>query len=301
VDINPRALDFSRFNAALNRLDEVEFLLSDCYQNVNVENLGLDSPCQFDLITANPPFVPAPEQLSLCRTGGVSGEEVTERIVRGLPSMLASDGIFSMITNVPHIRDQTFFQRCEDWLGSGRDWGMVMLSNHYWSLGNYVASHLGPAYSGDFVKDVNRWLDSYESVQMTTISNSQVYLFRSAFPWRIERDYGFPHRAVSDFIERWIASLRTVGSGIPATYRLHDGLRTIIWAQGGDKVYLEWGTEHHWWQPHSQWLEGPIAQALGELQTHPQGLPGDHWEPDVLARLLSEHLITLVSDDERLA
>ncbi len=295
LDISPRALDFARFNAGLNRLEQVEFLQSDCYQNVSGQALGLDDPCSFDLITANPPFVPAPELVSLCRTGGVTGEDVTERIVRGLPSMLKPDGIFSMITNVPHFRDQTFFQRCENWLGSGQGWGMVMLSNHFWSLGNYVAGHLGSGYSGDLPKELNRWLDSYESVGMTTISNSQIYLFRSDVPWRIERDYGWPSSPVSGFIEGWIASLRALEARGPAIYRLHSGLRNIVWADGGEKAYLEWSGDHRWWQPQSFWMEGPAAQALREFQDHPQGLPSHQVDHDVLMRLLSDHLVTIVN------
>ena len=293
LDINPRALDFARFNATWNKLENVEFLQSDCYQGVNSETLR--GPCQFELITANPPFVPTPETISLCRGGGLSGEEVTERIIRGLPAMLSPDGTFSMITNVPHFRDHTFFQRCEDWLGSEHTWGMVMLSNHYWSLGAYIASHLRPGHPHDFLKDFHRWLESYESVGLQTITNSQVYLFRSARPWRIDRYYGYPNVSVSSFIERWLASLRAVGSASKATYRLHPGIEKVCWMEGREKAYLEWNPEHQWWQPKSLWLEGPIARALERFQSHP-GLSGDNFEPEVLARLLSDHLVTLVAD-----
>ncbi len=102
VDINPRALDFARFNARWNRHPNAHFIQSDCYQDATPKTLG-QAP-RFALITANPPFVPTPQALSLCRGGGVTGEEVTEKIIRGLPEALEPQGIFSMVTNIPVLR-----------------------------------------------------------------------------------------------------------------------------------------------------------------------------------------------------
>lgn len=293
LDINPRALDFSCFNAIWNRLPHVAFLESDCYQNVDSETLGFDDACQFDLITANPPFVPTPEVIALCRGGGQTGEEVTEKIVAGLPRMLKADGIFSMVTNVPHFRDHTFFERCETWLGKGETWGMVMLNSHYWGLASYIASHIVPAPPKTFADDLRRWLDSYAAVGMETITNSQVYLFRSSYPWRIDRLFCYPNRVVSPFVESWLASLRAFQSGSPARYRLHPGLEKVWWLEGRSKVFLEWDQEHRWWQPNNGWLEGSLARAVERFQSHPEGLDSDEFETEVLAELLSEHLITL--------
>lgn len=49
VDINPRALEFSKFNGALNGISNIEFVLSDLFGCV-------ESTC--DLLTANPPYAP---------------------------------------------------------------------------------------------------------------------------------------------------------------------------------------------------------------------------------------------------
>src|SRR6202040_4203502 len=34
VDINPRAIDFAKFNAALNNIDNIEFVFSDLFNSV---------------------------------------------------------------------------------------------------------------------------------------------------------------------------------------------------------------------------------------------------------------------------
>ncbi|MBT9589130.1 methyltransferase, partial [bacterium] len=72
VDLNPRALEFAGYNAYLNGCSEqTQFLQGDLYQPVQGRT--------FDLITANPPFVPTPDTgLSLHRGVGESGEEVSQ-------------------------------------------------------------------------------------------------------------------------------------------------------------------------------------------------------------------------------
>lgn len=77
VDSNPRALRFARFNAQLNGIRNVRFLAGDLYQVV--------ADTRFDIILANPPFVPSPDQNLGFRDGGAGEEAVLLRIVRGGP------------------------------------------------------------------------------------------------------------------------------------------------------------------------------------------------------------------------
>jgi carbamoyltransferase len=293
LDVNPRALQFARVNARLNGLENAEFLESDCYQNVQPELLGLEGPPKFDLITANPPFVPTPETLSLCRGGGVSGEDITEKILRGLPEMLSANGVFSMITNIPIFTDQTFFERCENWLNDGQTWGMAVLSNHKWTLESYIMAQQTPVSFENYGSNFQLWLDAYESVGLEGITNSQVYLFRSAHAFRIDRRYGFPSACVAEFIEAWIASLRAFDPSRAVDYRLHPGLEKIWWLEDQSRVYAEWKPDHHWWQPQGVWLEGAAARALHLFRTHPQGLASDRCDPVGLSLLLADHLVTL--------
>lgn len=292
LDINPRALRVASMNARWNRHPDAMFVQSDCYQNVNPNLLEMDS-CKFDLITANPPFVPTPEMLSLCRGGGVSGEDVTEKIVRGLPDKLADHGIFSMVTNVPVFRDQTFFQRCENWLESRECWGMIDLICNVWTLPSYVLAHQNLNLINDYGGQFQKWLEAYESVQLESITNSQVYLFRCPFPWRIERRYTYPGDGVSPFIESWIAALRAYRPEGGARYRLHPGLEKVWWQEGRERVYLHWNSDHRWWSPEGFWLEGAEAQLLAQFQSHPEGLVVTAEENQALRPLLADHLVTL--------
>lgn len=284
LDINPRALDFSRLNARMNRRDNLSFLLSNCYDNVTTAGLGLDSEPIFDLITANPPFVPTPDAIALCRGGGVSGEEVTEKIVRGLPQKLSANGIFSMITNIPVLSGSTFFQRCDEWLDDRHAWSIVVFHTNHTPTPVYIQAHLGPRSPVDYGPVFEQWLQSYQAAGVIEMTTSQVYIFRSSYPWRIEHDGAYVHEVQTSFIENWIKALRAYGSN--AQYQIHPGLKTIQSLDNATRYFLEWPQEHRWWQPQNLWLEGLAAQAFHRVRAAPQTSATDHDIKDLLMQNL---------------
>jgi Methyltransferase small domain len=77
VDINSRAARCTRFNARALGATNLEVVVGDLFGPVRGE--------RFDLITANPPFVPSPVDAIRFRDGGRSGEDTLKRIVAGLP------------------------------------------------------------------------------------------------------------------------------------------------------------------------------------------------------------------------
>ena len=94
ADINPRALDFARANAALAGLSEVTFVQSDLYR----ELAG-----RFDLIVANPPYLVDAGERTYRHGGGLLGSELSLRIVReGLP-LLSPGGRLILYTGAPMV------------------------------------------------------------------------------------------------------------------------------------------------------------------------------------------------------
>jgi len=92
VDINPRAIQFARLNAALNGVDhKIEFILGDLFQSIK--------KTKFDLIISNPPFEPTPKGWKnyIHSDGGDGGSCIVERIMNELPDYLSSSGNFEMI------------------------------------------------------------------------------------------------------------------------------------------------------------------------------------------------------------
>lgn len=94
ADINPRALDFARANAALAGLAEARFQQSDLF-------LGLAG--SFDLIVANPPYLLDAAERTYRHGGGSLGSGLSVRIVReGLPR-LAPGGRLILYTGAPIV------------------------------------------------------------------------------------------------------------------------------------------------------------------------------------------------------
>ena len=75
TDVNARALAFTEISAAMNGIDNVETRLGSLYEPVEGE--------LFDLITCNAPYVVSPERRWQYRDGGLPGDQLSERVVRG--------------------------------------------------------------------------------------------------------------------------------------------------------------------------------------------------------------------------
>ena len=89
TDVNPRALAYAAFNAAVNGVSNVETRCGSFFEPVEGE--------RFDLVVANPPYVISPETSYLFRDAGMRGDEVSEHVVRSAPGALASGGYASIL------------------------------------------------------------------------------------------------------------------------------------------------------------------------------------------------------------
>lgn len=99
-DVSARALRFARLNAALNRIDGVEFRLGSLYEPLGDE--------QVDRIVSNPPFVITPRRDGVpsydYRDGGMVGDAIVEAAVRGAGAHLAPGGIAQLLGNWEYRR-----------------------------------------------------------------------------------------------------------------------------------------------------------------------------------------------------
>ncbi len=115
TDLSPRACEYTRFNAALNRLD-IEVREGSLFEPVAVE--------AFDLVVTNPPFVITPELLRgdglfEYRDGGMRRDELVRRVVREGPECLKPGGVLQMIGNWEIFEgvdpDAEWSKRLESW------------------------------------------------------------------------------------------------------------------------------------------------------------------------------------------
>jgi SAM-dependent methyltransferase len=130
VDINPRALEFAKFNAALNGIGNVEFIASDLFH-------ALDSTTgsTFDLLLANPPYLPdgSAQAGDNFWSGGIGGSEILRRIVAALPSRLDNDGAAHLVGLYPSPPGTTTAEHFDRWLRDS--------FHEYDSLHQYGALH----------------------------------------------------------------------------------------------------------------------------------------------------------------
>jgi SAM-dependent methyltransferase len=106
-DIAERCTRFAEFNGRLNGVANFHPVTSDLYGNLG----------SFDRIVAHPPYVPALQPKWIFFSGGEDGEEITRRIVEGLPAHLNDRGVFLALTMGSDRSDAPFERRIREWLG----------------------------------------------------------------------------------------------------------------------------------------------------------------------------------------
>lgn len=111
IDITARATRFANFNAALNGIENFTALEGDLWTPVD----GLT----FDRIVAHPPYMPSFETAYVFRDGGEDGEQITRRIIAGLPTFLAPGGDFYADCLATDRVDAPLEMRLRGMLGAG--------------------------------------------------------------------------------------------------------------------------------------------------------------------------------------
>ena len=193
VDVSPRAARCARFNAAAYGDTNVDIRVGDLYEPAGIET--------FDLITANPPFVPAPAQAVLYRDGGQSGEDVQRRIIAGLPQHLARSGIAQMVTEFGVRGDEPLADRLRVWLaGAPMDMLVLVLREH--SMADYAMGHAdGNDTYGAFLVSVQQWHENLKANGYTKmISVLLAFQWSDGAPWTRYDHVQPPSRAAGNEI-----------------------------------------------------------------------------------------------------
>lgn len=108
VDIGRRAAAMARYNAALNEARGVEVREGDLYRPVRGE--------RFDLIVANPPFVPARRRGPAYHSGGPRGDRVLRRVVEGWDAHLRPGGRAFAISHLAVRHGETVEDVVRPWV-----------------------------------------------------------------------------------------------------------------------------------------------------------------------------------------
>ena len=175
VDLNPRAVGFARMNALMNDAWNAVFMEGDLFGPVVGE--------RFDLILANPPFVPAPSQQLAFRDGGPSGADVLRRIVGALPDFLGPEGVAQIVTHVAERDGESYLERTRRWLGGAN------MHLHALRIGesdplDYAVSHVRPSFGEDYPRYAQRLAEWVANLRSQRFQRVVAVIF--TFQWNEE-------------------------------------------------------------------------------------------------------------------
>jgi methylase of polypeptide subunit release factors len=170
IDVNPRALAFASFNAALNEVANVQVRQGSWFDQVDDE--------RFDTIACNPPYVISPDTAYTYRDGGLPRDAVSQMVIREAGRHLADGGFATILCN--WIHDESWSDPVRAWVaGTGCD----ALLLHYATVdaAGYAArwnSELQAREPAAFEATVRRWLDYYRAEAISRIGLGAVILRR---------------------------------------------------------------------------------------------------------------------------
>lgn len=180
VDLNPRAMRFAKANVLLNGLPRVALHLGSLYSALPRQCAA--STCEFtggrfDLILANPPYVPSMGGGQLFVAGGATGETVTEAIVRGAPSALGAGGRLMLVANLANVH-QGYAEKLLRWWregagGRGAPLALRVLHGDVWTPDDYAAGFLGSA------EDRGRYRQFLRRAGVGSMSNGFIFASRA--------------------------------------------------------------------------------------------------------------------------
>ena len=140
ADVSPRAIAFSKYNAALNGKNNVDFVLSDMLDSIRGT---------FDLLIANPPYAPdtAAKAGDNFWSGGLDGTQLLRRVVKALPTRLDEDGVAHINCLFPNPPGTQIKDHFDFWLGGKLgDWEVL---DHTWAVPRYQDLFSDAPYEGD--------------------------------------------------------------------------------------------------------------------------------------------------------
>jgi carbamoyltransferase len=199
VDLNPRALRFARFNAALNRVAHATFVQGDVYEPLGAE--------QYDAIVANPPFVPWPPDDAglLYRGGGPTGDDVLARIFSGAVTRLEPGGSLAVVADFANVASLP--DRIARWQGEARR-TLIVLQHHYELLAyaeTHAAHHDDSALRG---AQVVRLLRHFQAAGIRSLDFGYVVQEAAPGPAHVIRSAAPLTTSISDDVSAWLARQR---------------------------------------------------------------------------------------------
>jgi methylase of polypeptide subunit release factors len=164
TDVNPRAVAFTEFNAALNGVGNIETAVGSLFEPV--------SDRRFELVLSNPPYVVSPETKLTFRDGNLAGDGFAQALIRGVPDHLEEGGFCQIVCEWAHVEDEPWEDRLRGWFeGLGLDaW---VLRTECFDADAYASLWIGLTETrepGPAAALHGRWMDYYRERRIVAVS-----------------------------------------------------------------------------------------------------------------------------------
>jgi SAM-dependent methyltransferase len=171
TDISAEAVGYTRFNAALNDIDNVEVLEGDLFEPVSGRT--------FDLILCNPPFIIGPSSDFAYRDNPLELDEFCRVLAQEGATYLSEGGHLQMLAEWVETSKQTARERVAEWVdGLGCDaW---VLRGTPKAPAHYVAGRLTDLSGADYrpATSYEDWLGYFEERDVRAINPGMLVLRR---------------------------------------------------------------------------------------------------------------------------
>ena len=176
VDINPRAVELARFNAALNGVAaRCDFSRGHLYDALGSGAVVPDDE-RFDLIVANPPFIPTPRSGAgrfLFQDAGPTGEEILRPVIAGLPGHLKPGGTAAIISLFAVQKRSHYKTKIRRWIGTRTPAELLLLDIYTVDPEELAFCCAWREFGDNFAAYAQRyeeWLDALRSSQIVRLT-----------------------------------------------------------------------------------------------------------------------------------
>jgi len=172
TDTNPRALNFAKFNAKLNDIDNIEWLQGSLYEPVAEQ--------KFELIVSNPPFVISPESRFIFRDTNLPGDSLSEQVVCGVGERLTEGGFGCILFNWHHKNEEDWDCRPQSWASNtGCDGWLISFksTDPLTYAADWLQTSVGQN-SPDYGRYLDEWMAYYEQMGIRRISAGTMVMRR---------------------------------------------------------------------------------------------------------------------------
>ncbi|HET7465468.1 MAG TPA: methyltransferase [Candidatus Dormibacteraeota bacterium] len=172
TDINPLAIRFTRFNARLNAVDNIE-----CREGSFMEPVAGE---QFDLIVSNPPFVISPDTNFLFRDSGLPGDDLSRQVLADVAGALREGGMATVLISWGRKTGEGWADAPRRWVeGNGCDaWILHQITQPALMHSASWHQQLAPVDLAAYDRGVGRWTEYINGLGFDAIAYGAVILRR---------------------------------------------------------------------------------------------------------------------------